>query len=280
MSNNEQLNTIYPEGYEFNLSDFALFLSVMRYEEAFKCVLSIILDEPDVEMESVHVENVLLNKSGMRAIRLDAWGKTSDGRHIDMEMENTADGSEITKRARYYQSLIDSPILKSGKKTKYKLLPPTIIIFITQEDIFGKDLARYTFKEKCEEIEDLWLDDGTTKIFLNMTSKNGSKELVSLLQYMKQSNLDNDEIAVKDDRILRLDKIVREVKESEEWEEVQMTIYDLGIEKGIEQGIEKERISMIETMLSDGRSIEEIAEITHESEEAIKKIKDAMAEKV
>ena len=33
---------------------------------------------------------------------------------------------------------------------------------------------------------------------------------------MKQSNLDNEEIAVKDDRILRLDKIVREVKESEE----------------------------------------------------------------
>ena len=33
--------------------------------------------------------------------------------------------------------------------------------------------------------------DGTAKIFLNMTSKNGSKELVSLLQYCKESTLDN-----------------------------------------------------------------------------------------
>ena len=82
----------------------------------------------------------------------------------------------------YYQGLLDSPILKSGKKTKYKELPSTIIIFITQEDIFGKDRAKYTFTEQCEEIEGLHLEDGTTKIFLNMSSKNGSKELVSLLQ--------------------------------------------------------------------------------------------------
>lgn len=63
-----------------------------------------------------------------------------------------------------------------------------MIIFITQDDIFKRDRVKYTFKERCEEIDDLRLEDGTTKIFLNMTSKNGSKELVSLLQYMKNTN--------------------------------------------------------------------------------------------
>lgn len=57
-------------------------------------------------------------------------------------------------------------------------------------------------------------EDGTKKIFLNMTSKNGSKELVSLLQYMKNTSLDNPEIEVKDERLIRLDEIVNEVKES------------------------------------------------------------------
>lgn len=71
---------------------------------------------------------------------------------------------------------------KFYQKTKYKELPSTIIIFITQQDIFGKDRVKYTFTEQCEEIEGVHLEDGTTKIFLNMSSKNGFKGLVSLLQ--------------------------------------------------------------------------------------------------
>lgn len=127
----------------------------------------------------------------------------------------------MAKRSRYYQGLLDSPLLKSGRRTKYKELPSTIIIFITQEDIFGRDRAKYTFTEQCEEIKGLHLEDGTTKIFLNMSSKNGSKELVSMLQYMKDTTLDNPEIQVKDERIIELDRIVSEVKASEEWEVVQ-----------------------------------------------------------
>ena len=103
-----------------------------------------------------------------------------------MEMENHSEKDSIPKRSRYYQGLLDTPIL----------------------------------------------EDGTTKIFLNMTSKNGSKELVSLLQYMKDTDIENPEILIKDKRILELDKIVAEVKESEEWEDTQMTIYDMGIAKG------------------------------------------------
>ena len=50
--------------------------------------LSIILDEPDIKMEEVKVEQVILNRYGKRAIRLEAWGKTVDNRQINMEMEN------------------------------------------------------------------------------------------------------------------------------------------------------------------------------------------------
>lgn len=41
----------------------------------------------------------------------------------------------------------------------------TVIIFITQEDIFEKDLAMYTFREQCAEVSELVLEDGTSKIF-------------------------------------------------------------------------------------------------------------------
>lgn len=158
---------------------------------------------------------------------------------FNMEMQNDSNSDNIPKRSRYYQGMLDTPILKSGKETKYKELPSTVIIFITQEDIFKMDLAKYTFTEQCEEVEGLHLEDGTTKIFLNMSSKKGSKELVSLLQYMKETTLENPNILVKDKRILELDNIVSEVKESEEWEAVQMNILEIGIEKGREEGIEK-----------------------------------------
>ena len=156
-----------------------------------------------------------------------------------MEMQNSVSGDNVRKRSRFYQSLIDTPVLKAGKETRYKNLPSTVIIFITQDDIFGKDMVKYTFSERCEEIPDLPLEDGTKKIFVNMTSFNGRADLVSLLQYMKNTTLDNPNILVKDERILELDRIVGEVKQSEEWEAVKMNILEIGLQQGIERGIER-----------------------------------------
>ncbi len=189
---------------EINLSDFALFLSVMRNREAYENVLSIILDEPDLVLAEVKVEQVILNKPGKRAIRLDAWAQDTKNRQFNTEMQNDTDSDDVQKRARFYQGLMDAPVLKSGRKTKYRDL-----------------------------------QDETTKIFLNMKSRNGRQELVSLLQYMKDTDIRNPEIVVKDERIMQLDKIVTEVKESEEWEDVHMSIYSQGIERGIARGMEQ-----------------------------------------
>lgn len=269
-----------PEGHQVNLSDFALFLSVMKDPRAYKDVLSIILEEPDLKLASVKVEQVVLNKSGKRAIRLDAWAVDEKNRQFDMEMQNDISRDDIRKRARFYQGLLDTPVLKSGRETRYKYLPSTTIIFITDDDIFGRDIARYTFSEWCEEVPELPLGDGTKKIFLNMTSKNGTPELISLLQYMKNSTLDNGGILVADERILELDRIVREVRQSEEWEEVRMNILEIGMEKGIERGIEKGvkigiakgREELILSMLKNGYSYSRVAKIADMRKEEIRQI--------
>lgn len=122
---------------QINLSDFALFLSVMKVKAAYEDVLSIILDEPNLKLKEVKVEQVILNKSGKRAIRLDAWALDEYDRQFDMEMQNDTE---------------------------------------------------------------------------------------------------------KDHRILDLDKIVREVKQSEEWEVERMSILEIGLERGIAQGMEQGRL--------------------------------------
>lgn len=273
MKKKQEHGQTMPTGMEINLCDFALFLSVMKNPEAHEIILQIIMDDPTLKLEEVHVEQVVLNKSGKRAIRLDAWAKDSDGTQYNTEMQNDIKKDDIRKRSRYYQGLLDTPILKSGKETRYKNLPSTVIIFITKEDIFGENLAKYTFTEQCEEVENLHLDDGTTKIFLNMASKNGSPELISLLQYMKNTRLDNPEILIRDERIEKLDSAVSEVRESEEWEAVSMSIYSVGLEKGRE----KERIELICKKLRKGKMVEVIAEDLEEEIDVISKICDFAA---
>ena len=68
-----------------------------------------------------------------------------------------------------------------------------------------------------------------------------------MLQYMKNTDIDNPEIEVKDERLLELDRIVNEVKESEEWEAVKMDILDVGIQRGMELGRKQGIIALIET---------------------------------
>lgn len=226
---------------QINLSDFALFLSVMKNKEAHENVLSIILGEPNLKLKKVHTEEVVLNKIGKRAIRLDAWALSEDDRQFATEMQNDTSSDDMRKRSRFYQGLLDTPILKSGKRTRYQELPSTIVTFITQEDIFQKGRAKYTFTERCIECPELELDDGTTKIFLNMASKNGDPGLVSLLQYMKDTRSDNPEILCWDERLTKIDNVVNEVKQSEEWEVVQMSILSIGLERGQEIGEERGR---------------------------------------
>ncbi len=95
----------------------------------------------------------------------------------------------------------------------------------------------YTFRERCEEEPKVLLEDGTSKIFLNMTSHKGRPELVSLLQYMKDTTLENQNVTIKDRRILDLDRIVNEVVQMEEWEAVKMNILEIGLAQGMEKGL-------------------------------------------
>ena len=125
-----------------------------------------------------------------------------------------------------------------------------------------------------KEIKGLHLEDGTTKIFLNMTSKNGSKELISLLQYMKDTRLDNPNIETEDERLIKLNEIVSEVKESEEWEAVQMNILEVGIQKGLEQGEQKKLVSQVCKKMAKGYTVDEIADMLEEESSVIQTIYD------
>ena len=88
---------------------------------------------------------------------------------------------------------------------------------------------------------------------------------------------------MKDSRILELDKIVTEVKSSEEWEAVQMNILEVGIEhglqKGLQQGLQQKLTELVEKKLKKGLSVTEIADMLEESEETIREIVEKLQKK-
>lgn len=59
-------------------------------------------------------------------------------------------------------------------------------------------------------------------------------------------------MTVQDDRITDLDRIVQDVKQSEEWEAVKMNILEIGIEQGIQRG-EDRLVSLLQFLKNAGR---------------------------
>lgn len=91
---------------------------------------------------------------------------------------------------------------------------------------------------------------------------------------MKNTRLDNPEITVKDDRIVRLDEIVQEVKQSEEWEAVKMNLIEIGEARGEKMKL----ISQVCKKLDRGTSPEVIAEALEENLDVIERICEAAKE--
>ena len=81
--------------------------------------------------------------------------------------------------------------------------------------------------------------------------------MVNLLQYMKETRLDNPDILVKDSRIEKIAEIVEEVKQSDEWEAVKMSILSIGVEHGKMLGKAEGKAESILILLKNLGSIPE-----------------------
>lgn len=97
------------------------------------------------------------------------------------------DTRNLPKRSRYYQSLIDSSLLKPGT-VNYNQLNDVYLIMIMSFDLFGKNRYQYTFRMTCQQEPDVTPQDGVVKIFLNTRGENNgnvSQELVDTLKYFE-----------------------------------------------------------------------------------------------
>lgn len=158
-----------------------------------------------------------------------------------------------------------------------------LVVMITPFDLFGYGLYRYTFQMKCEEIPELKLDDGATRIFLNTRGEHPElvpSELIELLKYMQHST---DEVsgACESRRIQEMHRRVCQIRASEKTEVKYMQAWEERLmvkQEGIEEGEKIILRSQISKKLDKKYSAEQIAEMLEldvaDVEKIIKELQD------
>lgn len=251
---------------DLNLTSRFLFDEVMEDAKIHNEVLNIVLNREIPLLSKNQTEKEMRVSPLIRSIRMDVFAMDSEKIVYNTEMQEWK-RTDLAKRSRYYQALMDTNLLEPGIPN-YNNLNDSYIIMIMPYDLFGYGKYCYTFETKCVEVPECVLADGATRIFLNTKGENEDevpKELVDFLHYVENTTFEK---AVKSgsERIMRIHERVCKVKESEKvgvkymqaWEEkyyekeeareegrqegareggIEMLIID-----NLEEGISKERI--------------------------------------
>lgn len=202
---------------ELGIADNFIFQKVMLNEELCKKVLSEILGRRVAEIKYPDYEKTISIRHDSKGIRLDVYLEDEENSVYNVEMQSSTKKC-LPKRSRYYQGVIDLEQMEKGKY--YDELNKSYVIFICTFDYFGYDQYKYTFTNKCDEIERLEMGDETTKIYLNTKGTKGkvSEDLKIFLNCING-------VYNSDDFSATIKKEVEKVKSSEEWRAEYMTLY-------------------------------------------------------
>ena len=252
--------------------------------EITKELLEILLD-----IKIDHVEQAASQKENKvdyysKGVRFDVYVKDGTGRCFDIEIQ-TSHYSNLAKRARYYQSVMDVDSLEAGES--YKTLKDSYVIFLCLGDPFSKGLPVYTFRYRAEEDNSIAMDDGSVNIFFNakLYDKMNSVERRNFFEYLCKQKTESDFTE-------NLANKVNSVKTSSDEKRVYMTFEEMveerfnegksvgleegiaqGMEKGIEQGTYNAKLEMAKKLLMKNMTPAEISEVTALTLETVLKLK-------
>lgn len=230
-----------------------------------------LLEKPETEKE-------LRVSSQLRAVRLDVISMDRNKKIYYTEMQKTSTGN-LKKRSRYYQAQLDVSLLEPGTRN-FNVLNDSCLILVAPFDIFGRGLFRYTFEGVCRECPDLKLEDGATRVFINMRGTNReafSQEFLNFMEYLAAST---KAVAEKSGskKIQLIHRRVEQIRLSEKagvkymqrWEEVAEAR-----DEGKAMGKELVLISKVCKKMIKGKQAAQIAEELEEEVAVIEKICEA-----
>ncbi len=228
-----------------------------------ECVLRIITGIKDLVITSSETQYDMKRLSGSRSLKLDVFGTDSTGKKINLEVQRADEGA-TPKRARYHSSAIDIESLKSGDD--FSQLPETYVIFITENDVMGKNKLVYRYKWREEDGSEL--GDETHIIYVNASYDNpeDTSELAKLVHDFMCINA--DEMYTEP-----LAEITRQLKGSDKEVGVMCKAVEELVKKSNDYGKRSSQIEIACNLISLGNnSYEDIAKVTSLTLEEVNKL--------
>ncbi|MBP5621059.1 MAG: Rpn family recombination-promoting nuclease/putative transposase [Thermoguttaceae bacterium] len=201
---------------ELTITDDFMFGRVMSDPKNLKPLLEFVLNVRIARIDYPELQKTIEVNPDRKGVRLDVYCEDDERTVYAIEIQ-TSDEKNLPKRIRYYRDMIDINILDKGMN--YKELKKSFVIFICTFDYFKKDRYMYTFLNQCQEDGDLYLNDETTSIVLNVNGTVGeiNEELKGALRYMA-GHTPSGAYAEK------LDAAVKEIKINKKWMRDYMSI--------------------------------------------------------
>ena len=243
---------------DLTFTDDFMFCKVLsNNEELCKELLELILGIKIRKIVVINKQQEISITADAKSVRLDVYVEDDEDSVYDIEMETTKK-KNVPKRSRYYQGMIDLNIIERGDN--YDELKKSFVIFICMKDPFGQGLHVYTFENRCKELPDLVLGDGTAKVFINVagTADDVSEEMADFLRYLREG-------AGNSSFVEKLDDAVQKARDHVEWRSeqtsLQLKFYDIwdeareeGLEAGRAEGLEAGRTEGLELGRTEGRA--------------------------
>ena len=155
--------------------------------EGVELILRIVLGRENIKIKSVRTQEPLKNLQGRSAI-LDVHVVDSTKKEFDIEIHRK-DARAGAKRARHNSSLLDAHILKAGDDTED--IPDSYVIFITENDVMGKNQSIYHIQRYVETNEGKELfGDGSHILYVNGKYR-GNDEIGKLMHDFSCTNPDD-----------------------------------------------------------------------------------------
>ena len=153
---------------DLDITDDFIFTRVMRNKRLCRTLLEMILKVKVGRIKFLTSHHAIQIDPNAKGIIMDVYLK-DENKVINVEMQTTNKG-DLPRRARYYQAAAD--IDTTPKGSEYSDLKQNYVIFICTFDPFHRGKPFYTFQNYClEDDEPIFLDDGTTKLFLNTAAE-------------------------------------------------------------------------------------------------------------
>lgn len=260
---------------ELTFADNYIFCKVMLDEELCKKFIEILLDISISKIEYLNRENLVENYYDSRGVRLDVYVKDSD-RVFDIEMQ-TGDYDDLLLRARYYQSASD--VATTKRRTMFKKLKESFILFVCVDDPFGAGIPVYTRKMEFLETDEILYNDKSHAVFYNASAYDkvtDNEELKAVLRFVYENKAQSEYTD-------QLDVSSKNAKSRSEWEDDYMYFQDIleeekelareaGHAEGLETGREEMAVLTAKNFLKEGDSPEKVARCTGLSLEKINEL--------